>query len=397
VARTVLVADDSPTVQKKASGILTGEGLEVVTVSNGVAAVKKLPTVKPLVVLADVSMPGKDGYEVCEFIKSSAELRHVSVLLIFSDTDPYEGQRGARVGADGTIKKPFDRDELIASVTKFFAQAEAAAPKPAAPPPQAAPDALEVEPVDEEAESAAKQGAPDFASVYQGVAFGVPAAEESSAAFSEPELPPAEPILSSEPEAAFEPAMPEPEIPAPELTALPPEEPPVQEPEPVSADPVMIEEPVAPPAESEPPAEGTLMFRTPADIAEPVLSDEAESAAPAAEPPTAVEPEPPVEAPEEPAESSQTLESYTLTEAASGSVRFDSPQPEAAPAPEPEPEPDPVAPPPPSAPAVDPDQIFAIVHKVVVKMSPPALSPSMIEDMARKFTDEIVQDLQSES
>ena len=64
MGRTILVADDSPTIQKKASGILTGEGLDVVTVSNGVAAVKKLPTVNPLVVLADVSMPGKDGYEV---------------------------------------------------------------------------------------------------------------------------------------------------------------------------------------------------------------------------------------------------------------------------------------------------------------------------------------------
>jgi len=137
------------------------------------------------------------------------------------------------------------------------------------------------------------------------------------------------------------------------------------------------------------------MFRAPADIAEPVLSDEAESAASAAEPPPAVEsePEPPEEAPEEPAESVRTLESYTLTEAASGSVRFDSPQPEVAP----EREPEPVAPPPPPVPAVDPDQIFAIVHKVVVKMSPPALSPSMIEDMARKFTDEIIQDLNSES
>ena len=395
MARTVLVADDSPTVQKKASGILTGEGFEVVTVSNGVAAVKKLPTVKPMVVLADVSMPGKDGYEVCEFIKSSAELRHVSVILIFSDTDPYEGQRGARVGADGTIKKPFDRDDLIASVTKFVAQAEAAAPKPATPRPQAAPETLEVEPVDEEAEAAAKQEAPDFASVYQGVAFGVPASEEPTSAFLEPEPSPAEPIMSTEPEPASEPVMPEPEIPGPEMAAAPPEEPRVQEPEPVSADPVLIEEQAAPAAEPEPSAEGTMMFRAPADIAEPVLSDEAESAASAAEPPPAVEsePEPPEEAPEEPAESVRTLESYTLTEAASGSVRFDSPQPEVAP----EREPEPVAPPPPPVPAVDPDQIFAIVHKVVVKMSPPALSPSMIEDMARKFTDEIIQDLNSES
>ena len=131
MARTILVADDSPTIQKKASGILTGEGLDVVTVSNGVAAVKKLKAISPLVVLADVSMPGKDGYEVCEFVKGSAEHRHVPVVLIFSDMDTYEEARGASAQADGRIRKPFDGAELIAIVSKFVAQAEAAAPKPA--------------------------------------------------------------------------------------------------------------------------------------------------------------------------------------------------------------------------------------------------------------------------
>ena len=69
--RLVLVADDSPTHQRRASGILTGEGLEVLTVSNGVAAIKKLPSINPALVLADVAMPGRDGYEVCEFVKNS--------------------------------------------------------------------------------------------------------------------------------------------------------------------------------------------------------------------------------------------------------------------------------------------------------------------------------------
>ena len=58
MGRTILVADDSAAMQKKASGILAGEGLQVVTVSNGVAAIKKLFSLKPLLVLADVSMPG---------------------------------------------------------------------------------------------------------------------------------------------------------------------------------------------------------------------------------------------------------------------------------------------------------------------------------------------------
>ena len=73
MARMVLIADDSPTIQKRALGILKGEGFEVETVSNGVAAIKRLAFIRPAVVLADVSMPGRDGYEVCEFVKNSAE------------------------------------------------------------------------------------------------------------------------------------------------------------------------------------------------------------------------------------------------------------------------------------------------------------------------------------
>src|SRR6266487_2749108 len=96
VSRKVLIADDSPTIQKRAGGILTGKGYEVVTVSNGVAAVRKLPTVMPLVVLADVAMPGKDGYEVCEFVKNHDVLKTVPVLLVFSEMDPVEEEKAAR-------------------------------------------------------------------------------------------------------------------------------------------------------------------------------------------------------------------------------------------------------------------------------------------------------------
>lgn len=380
MARIILVADDSPTVQKKASGILTGEGLEVVTVSNGVAAVKKLSTVKPLVVLADVSMPGKDGYEVCEFIKSASDLRHIPVVLIFSDTDPYEEQRGSRAGADGKIKKPFDRDELIATVSKLVAQAEAAMPKAAAPPPPT--PAVVVEPVDEEPELAARPQGPDFSAFSEGVAFGVPASEEPAPA-AEPPSPAAETFVDSE--IALEPSL-ESVMPAPEAVETPALEPPV------AADPVYVEEQAAPPPSPEPEAERTMMFRAPAEIAEPILSDEAESAMPALEPPPAVEPTPePDEAPAGGAAfAPKTLESYTLSEAATGQVRFEAAGAEVAP------EPEPFAPPAPAR-TVDPEQVFSIVHKVVIKMSPPALSPQMIEDIARKFADEIIAELSSES
>ncbi len=125
MAKTVLVADDNLTIQRMASEILSIEGVEIVTVSNGVAALKKLPEAKPLVIVADVDMPGKDGYEVCDFIKSTPELRHVRVLLAASDTDPYDPQRGAQARADGVIKKPFQREQLLSMVMECLSEAEA--------------------------------------------------------------------------------------------------------------------------------------------------------------------------------------------------------------------------------------------------------------------------------
>lgn len=411
MARTVLVADDSPTHQRKANGILTGEGLHVVTVSNGVAAIKKLPTVKPMVVLADVSMPGKDGYEVCEFIKNSPDLAHVPVLLIISDMEPYDEERAARVRADGTIKKPFVQEDLVSAVTKLLAQAEAAAPKPQPPAPVMAPPLpapLVWEPVDVEPEISTKPEGPELGAFSEGVAFAEAVVEEVPAAAIEAAPLVAEPMMevpvAPEPEAApvaVEPALetevaPEPEA-APPAEAIPAEQPPAEvvpapEEAPIPAEPVLIEEvvPFAPP----PPPEtaGTMVFRAPAEIAEPVLSGELAPAPAVAEAPAEPAPAPP----EVPPVAATTLESFSLTEATAGQVRFaTAPEVEAVPEAEaaaPAPAPEVTAAPAPAA-AIDANLICAIVHRVVLKMAPPALPPQVIEDIVRQLADEILAEL----
>lgn len=131
---TILVADDNLTVQRMASEMLTEEGMDVITVANGMAAIKKLPDVKPLVVVADVDMPGKNGYEVCDFVKSQPDLGYVRVLLVVSDSDPLDGSRGVEVRADGVVKKPFDRQSFVSIVMKSLGEAQALCPPPAAAP-----------------------------------------------------------------------------------------------------------------------------------------------------------------------------------------------------------------------------------------------------------------------
>jgi CheY-like chemotaxis protein len=84
----ILVADGSPIIQRKVQRTLQDEGFEAETVSSGVAAVKRLSTLQPVLVLADVSLPGRDGYEVCEFVKTSADLLSVPVLLMGGGLEP---------------------------------------------------------------------------------------------------------------------------------------------------------------------------------------------------------------------------------------------------------------------------------------------------------------------
>ena len=181
--RIVLVADDSPTIQKRALGILKGEGFEVETVSNGVAAIKRLAVLHPVVILADVSMPGRDGYEVCEFVKKSPQLAHVPVLLVASDMEPYDHARGAEVGADGIIKKPFEAHELASIVVRFAEQFEAAtstASTRAFPPPAERETTREFAAFREEwdyAPTVVQHLEPNFSGAAEGVTFPEPTGE----------------------------------------------------------------------------------------------------------------------------------------------------------------------------------------------------------------------------
>jgi CheY-like chemotaxis protein len=130
VAR-ILVADDNSNIQKMVGLALKGQGIEVVAVGNGEAAVRKIPDVRPDVVLADVFMPVRNGYEVCEFVKKSDTLSHIPVILLVGAFDPLDEQEAQRVGADGVLKKPFvPPDPLISMVKSALARAAAAAPVP---------------------------------------------------------------------------------------------------------------------------------------------------------------------------------------------------------------------------------------------------------------------------
>jgi len=113
----ILIADDNTKIQKMVALAFEERGIEVVSVGNGEAAVRRIPDLKPDLVLADIFMPVRNGYEVCEFIKKHKDLSHVPVILLVGAFDPLDEKEARRVGADGILKKPFiPPDPLIAMV-----------------------------------------------------------------------------------------------------------------------------------------------------------------------------------------------------------------------------------------------------------------------------------------
>jgi CheY-like chemotaxis protein len=119
VSLRILFADDSVTAQNMGKKILTEAGYDVVAVSNGAAAVKKIAEQKPDIIILDVYMPGYTGLEVCEKVRGSMETLKTPVLLTVGKMEPYKAEEGNRVRADGVIIKPFEASDLLAIVKKF--------------------------------------------------------------------------------------------------------------------------------------------------------------------------------------------------------------------------------------------------------------------------------------
>ena len=124
MSRMILLADDSITIQKIVNLTFSGEGIDVVTVGNGDSALKKIHEHRPSLVLADIFMPGKNGYEVCEAIKTDPELRSIPVILLVGAFEPFDGHEAARVKADSHLTKPFEIKALISAVRNLIEIAE---------------------------------------------------------------------------------------------------------------------------------------------------------------------------------------------------------------------------------------------------------------------------------
>jgi CheY-like chemotaxis protein len=141
---TLLLADDSVTIQRVIELTFADEEVDVVAVSNGDEAIACLEASPPPdIVLADIGMPGRNGYQVAQYVKQSPRLAHIPVVLLTGAFEPVDQARAQEAGCDGILAKPFEPQLVIGRVKELLAKPRGATRPPldehAAPPPAAAP------------------------------------------------------------------------------------------------------------------------------------------------------------------------------------------------------------------------------------------------------------------
>ncbi|MGA2878254.1 MAG: response regulator [Bryobacteraceae bacterium] len=122
----ILLADDSPHAQRMGERILREEGFEVVSLTDGNAAMLRLADVDPDLILADVFLPGKSGFELCRYVKSEARFKHVRVVLTAGLLEPFDEDEAKRAGCDGILKKPFEASKVVSTIDPLVKEAQLA-------------------------------------------------------------------------------------------------------------------------------------------------------------------------------------------------------------------------------------------------------------------------------
>ena len=112
----ILVVDDEEHIAELINYNLTNNGYKVIIANNGIDAVKVAIEEKPSLILLDLMIPGKDGYDVCKEIRSNSEIRNTPIIMLTAKSEEFDKVLGLELGADDYITKPFSVRELLARV-----------------------------------------------------------------------------------------------------------------------------------------------------------------------------------------------------------------------------------------------------------------------------------------
>ncbi len=121
----ILLADDSPQALRLAEQILKEQGCEVVSVTDGATALRRLHDVNPDLLIADVFLPTRNAFEVTRFLRSQEQYRHLPVIFAAAPADEFNEQDATNAGADVILRKPFEASALLGAVQKLLEKAAA--------------------------------------------------------------------------------------------------------------------------------------------------------------------------------------------------------------------------------------------------------------------------------
>jgi CheY-like chemotaxis protein len=124
VKHRILLADDSPHAQRMGERILREEGFEVVSVTDGETALVRLQDFRPDLVIADVSLPRKTGYDVCRNVKGHQNYKFTKVVLTAGLLEPFSHEEARNAGSDGILRKPFEASIMLETVQTLIEAAE---------------------------------------------------------------------------------------------------------------------------------------------------------------------------------------------------------------------------------------------------------------------------------
>lgn len=118
--KTVLIVDDSPTEMRLMTAALQGKGYKVITATDGEDALDKAMKEKPNLILLDVVLPKKNGFQVCRQLKTAPDTKDIKIILVTSKSQDTDRFWGLKQGADEYLTKPFNDKELTAMVAKHI-------------------------------------------------------------------------------------------------------------------------------------------------------------------------------------------------------------------------------------------------------------------------------------
>ena len=112
----VMVIDDSKTIRRTAETLLSKEGCEVITATDGFDALAKIADSQPAIIFVDIMMPRLDGYQTCALIKNNVDFQSTPVIMLSSKDGLFDRAKGRIVGSDQYLTKPFSKDELLSAI-----------------------------------------------------------------------------------------------------------------------------------------------------------------------------------------------------------------------------------------------------------------------------------------